>query len=383
MKRMIAGILAALLLLSAAWAETAREYAAWLEEVLPGAAFSDADVPDFVIRLLGADYDFIARTDEKYGSYIAGVRREDAPKLPEDIHIFYRGSFENASFHAQDSSGNVIYEFILGEGVQLQEFDKLQHIIIHADASLQDFTPFAPAGSLIFRAAGAQSRAQLIYGTQHGFSPEDQSRPQLSIPVHSISTWRAGATDQPHHFYLNVELPADLLGAHRLDLQQLSSYTAIPIGIYLMENGRSWELMVSDTGAKGLFRDGILYEAGPGFDRLLDAAEAVLGYCPGDRSFIGKESVRAVLEWTGGSAEITDTALLKKLDAMLRGADFTIGSVNCPSPCFLTLEYAGGGSASMAVAVNSFNLFFYNGLYFTAGDGELLEIFNLNMEDIL
>jgi len=34
----------------------------------------------------------------------------------------------------------------------------------------------------------------------------------------------------------------------------------------------------------------------------------------------------------------------------------------------------------MAVAVNSFNLFFYNGLYFTAGNGELTELFNLEKD---
>ena len=76
MRKYIMLLLVLICIFSVTQAETAREYVAWLEEVLPDAAFADTEVPDFVTRYLGADYDFIARSDAKYGSYIAGVRRD-------------------------------------------------------------------------------------------------------------------------------------------------------------------------------------------------------------------------------------------------------------------------------------------------------------------
>ena len=385
MKKSLILMLVCILICSVVRAETAREYAAWLEEVLPDAAFTDTEVPDFVTQHLGADYDFIARSDAKYGSYIAGVRKDSAPELPEDAYVSIGGTFHSQLFQVLDHADNIYYNFILGDRVQISAYDGLEHLIIHLDENQPQYIPFAPRGNIMFTAADAKLRTQMVYAREHGFSAEDKNRPQLCILVHNIDTWRAGATDQPYAFYLDVDMPEDLTGNKFLEEDELIQFTRIPIGLYIQEDGDSLNecnLVVSPSGMKAVETNDPhrLYEAGPGYDTLVNLATEVLDYRPGEADFLGKESIRATLEWQDGSVCIEDPGKLDKLDAMFSRADFTVGSVNCPSPCFLIMEYADGSSASMAVAINSFDLFFYNGLYFTAGDGELLELFNLEEE---
>lgn len=368
-------------------AETAREYAAWLEEVLPDASFVDAEVPAFVTQYLGADYDFIARSDVKYGGYIAGVRRDSAPVLPEDAYASIGGTFHSQVFRVLDDAGNIYYDFILGDDVQISTYDGVEHLIIYIDEAQTRYIPFARHGSIMFTAANAKLRAQMVYAREHGFDAEDRSRPQLCMYLHNIDTWRAGATDQPAMFYLNVDVPEDLISESFLEEDELIQFTRIPIGLYVREDGdylNDRNLVISESGIKAVETNDPhrLYEAGPGYDALVDRAAEVLGYRPGNMDFLGEDSIRATLEWKDNSVSIQDAEALDQLDAMLRKADFTVGSVNCPSPCFLTVEYADGSSISMAVAINSFDLFFYNGMYFTAGDGELLELFNLDAENL-
>ena len=384
MRKYLSLLLVFICMCGATHAETAREYAAWLEEAVPDAAFTDAEIPGFVTQHLGADYDFIARSDMKYGSYIAGVRRESAPQLPEDAFVSIGGTFYTQVFKVLDDAGKVYYDFILGDGVQISAYDGLEHIVIHIDENQPQYIPFAPHGSIIFSAADAKLRAQMIYAREKGFDAEDKNRPQLCMYVHNIDSWRAGATDQPACFYLDIDMPEGLTGDQFMEENQLIQFTRIPIGLCVSENENDCELVVSQSGVKAVEtgEPHRLYAAGPGYDTLLEIAEAVLGYRPGEADFLSKDSVRATLEWQDGSVSIEDSEALDRLDAMLREADFSVGSVNCPSPCFLTLEYADGSSASMAVAVNSFDLFFYNGLYFTAGGGKLIDLFNLKEENL-
>ncbi|MBP3410653.1 MAG: hypothetical protein J6M10_06610, partial [Clostridia bacterium] len=124
-------------------AETAREYTAWLEEVLPDATFADTEIPAFVTKYLGADYDFIARSDAKYGSYIAGVRRDSAPELPEDTHVSGYFIGDTSVFQVQDNDGTIYYSFILGDGVQVSAYDGLEHLIIYIDEAQTRYIPFA------------------------------------------------------------------------------------------------------------------------------------------------------------------------------------------------------------------------------------------------
>lgn len=384
MKKWLILALICIFMCGAVQAETAREYAAWLEEVLPDAAFTDIEVPGFVTEYLGTDYDFIARSDSKYGNYIAGVRKDNAPELPEDAFISSGGTFFTQVFRVLDESGKVYYEFILGDGVNIGAYDDLKHLVIHIDESQAEYIPFASHGSIMFTAADAKLRAQMVYGREHGFSAEDKTHPQLCMYVHNIDTWRTDATDQPYAFYLDVDVPQDLTGNQFLEEDELIQFTRIPIGLYVKEDENGHELVVSQSGLKAVETDNPhrLYEAGPGYDALVDQAAKVLGYRPGDVDFLGKDSVRATLEWKDNSVCIEDAETLDKLDAMFSKADFSVGSVNCPSPCFLTLEYEDGSSISIAVAINSFDLFFCNGMYFTAGDGELLKLFNLKEENL-
>lgn len=379
MKRML--ILALLMIFCcAAHAETARDYALYLETALPNAQFADAEVPDFVTRHLGADYDFIAREDEEYGLYIAGVRRQDAPALPEGAHqTAYAGTFESPVFQAADGNGDILYEFVLARDVQMQAYDALNHLVIRIDDQHR-------GNGEIFLAANPEFRPELLYALERGWSIQDHDRCQLIFPVHNPETWRAGITDQPTSFYLDITPPENLLGERYIDTKDLSKYRRIPIGLRLWNPpDAAYELMLSENGLRGV--EGYdpwhrLYEAGNGYEALLDLAEEALGYRPGEMDFIGKKSVRAELQWENGSKALEDPGKLAMLDALFADADFTVGSVNCPSPCFLTLEYADGSSADFAVAVNSFGLFFRNGLYFTAGDGELLDIFGIGAEEI-
>ena len=382
MKKWLILALVSVLVCGTVQAETAREYAAWLEEVLPDANFTDIEVPDFVTEHLGADYDFIARSDSKYGCYIAGVRKDSAPELPEDTHVSGYFIGDTSVFQVRDNDGTIYYSFILGDGVEMSAYDGLEHLIIYINEAQERYIPFASHGSIMFTAADPKLRAQMVYAREHGFNAEDKSRTQLCLSMHTIDTWRAGATDQPCSFYLNVDVPEDLTGDKFLERDTLIQFTRIPIGMYIKEDEdcrNDRELVISKTGVKGVETDDPkrLYEAGPGYDALVDHAAEVLGYRPGDMDFLDKDSIRATLEWKDGSICIEDAETLDKLDAMFSKADFSVGSVNCPSPCFLTMEYADGNSISIAVAINSFDLFFYNGMYFTAGNGELIDLLDL------
>lgn len=242
-----------------------------------------------------------------------------------------------------------------------------------------------------------------VYAQKMGFSPRDTGRIQLCVPVHNYASWQAGATDQPLSFYLNVTPPDDLMGSRFLSEADLLDYTLIPIGLTLQEGDDSWELVLSERGDKGVLAqvddERRLYEAGAGFDSMVDLADKVLGYRPGEKDFMGKTSVCARFEWRGGQftisgpggeeirrwdagcIEIRDGASLQALDTLMNSADFSVGSVNCPSNAFLTIEYADGSSACFAVATNSFDLFFHNGMYFTAGEGFLPDILGLRDTD--
>ena len=403
MKGTIALVLALLALLGCALAEgegSASAYANWLEAALPDADFADTQVPAFCTEMLGADYEFIARSDANYGTYVAGARRADAPAIPETALVESSGSFSPSGstrrWTLRDGE-RVIYDFVLADGVELTAFDGCAHLIVtFFDADAAYGTPFQTTESRVLDAADAQRRARMAYQRERGFADRDESRPQLALWVHDIDTWRAGATDQPSEFYLDVDLPADLAGARSVEGEKARNAACVDIGARLLANGEDWTLVASTSGVRALRRYGPLriVEAGPGYDALLDRAEAALGYRPGDMDFLGKESVRATFEWNAGSLQsedglqrwaagsraVEDAGSLRKLDALFNGADFTVGGVNCPSPAFLTMEYADGSAASFAVAINSFDLFFYRGVCFTTG-ADVIDLFQLRETD--
>lgn len=386
-----------------------REYANWLEEVLPGASFADAEVPTFCEEYLGGDYDLLARTDARYGTYVACTRKEGAPPLPKDVTSEEDSQFSSQSFQriwTLTGGGETIYRFILGEDVELYDFDGGAHLIVTLlDEAAQ---PFAHPSVAVWEAADAARRRRLIYMCEAGFEPRAggysemawvQERAQLAVEVHSIETWRAGVTDEPTLFYLDAEdlpplttersVPREHDGRDYFEL-------AIPIGLHYEPAGRdapSLDFVLAPDGTKGVrdVENQCIWEAGPGFNAALDRVEAILGYRPGDANFSGKTSVRATLEWgagdpsdTGGKAgskTVEDAATLRKLDALLNAADLGQGGYNCPSPCFLTLEYEDGSAASLAVAINSYDYFFYRGLGIQA-EGEILPLFGLSWEDV-
>ena len=193
-----------------------------------------------------------------------------------------------------------------------------------------------------------------------------------------------------------MDAPQDLTHSRTLSGAEAERYGRVPIGAYLCEGESRRELAVSGAGVKGVVSYDPLRvaEAGPGYDALLSRAEAALDYRPGEMDFLGKRSVRATFEWQAGSMRTQDGLLrwtagaqvledaegLRRLDALLNGADFTTGSVNCPAPAFLTLEYDDGSSASLAVAVNSFSLFFYRGVCFETEE-DIIDLMQLRDTD--
>ncbi|MBQ3575323.1 MAG: hypothetical protein IJA26_06615 [Clostridia bacterium] len=393
MKKLIAILVLIAILAASACAESALEYALWLEEVLPDAAYQDAQIPDFVLENLSADYDIAARADAHYGSYIACTRKDSAPKLPDDIVCESYGSFETGKYRITDGKGKIYYDFILRNGVSMQAYDGARHIIITVDENPGAYNPYTSNGNMIYHAADPMRRSRLVFAGKKGFSMEGGN---ISVYIHSKESWQAGATKEPATFYMNVESPDALFGDRYLEGEMLSDYARIPLGIYYQNGETYYEFVVSEGGVYGLQggEPRRLYSAGPGYGAVLDEIEAKLGYHPADRSYIGKTPVRACFEWqagesrteknggyeihrwNSGAVSVEDRDKLKTLAKMIEKADFTIGSVNCPSPAFMTLEYADGSSASFAVAVNSFNLFFRNGVMFTT-EGDIIDLFGI------
>lgn len=84
-----------------------------------------------------------------------------------------------------------------------------------------------------------------------GFPIRDERQPQLCIPLHSYESWHQGAIDQPSSFYMDMDVPEDLLGSRYLE-EELIHFTRISIGLYLIDGERSYELVVSTSGKKAL-----------------------------------------------------------------------------------------------------------------------------------
>lgn len=393
MKNLLAVLLLLMLTAVPAYAESAREYAAYLESALKNAAYQDAQAPDFVQENLGADYDIAARTDAHYGSYIACSRKDSAPQLPEGVHQEGYFSGESGIFRLVDGKGKVCYEFVLRPGVDVRQFDDGRHIIITIDENSGAYNPFSQSGNMIYHAADPERRSRLAYAEKKGFSMEGGN---ILVNIHNKESWHAGATREPIAFYMDFDAPETLFGDRYLEKEMFTDYARIPIGIYY-QNGEAYcEFVISEGGVYGVedWEEGRLYSAGPGFQVLLNEIESMLGYRPGNLDFIGKTPVRASFEWQAGETQadkgngyeicrwnagavsIDDALALKKLDELIKTADFTIGSVNCPSPAFMTVEYSDGSCASFAVAINSFDLFFRNGVLFTT-DEDILDLFSI------
>jgi len=393
MKKFLSALLILMLLAACAYAESALEYAAYLESALPGADYSDLPVPDFVLHHLAEDYDIAARTDALYGSYIACSRRESAPKLPDDAHPEIYGSFETTKFRIIDGAGKIYYDFVLQNGISMQAYDGVQHLIITIDENPGAYNPYSTSGNMIYHAADPMRRSRLAYAAKKGFSMEGGN---IVVSIHNKESWHAGATKEPASFYMNVESPQAIFGDRYLENEMLEGCKRIPLGIYLQHEGEYYEFVISVGGVYGLEggEPRRLYCAGQGYEAVLDEIEEKLGYRPGDMAFAAKTPVRATFEWragestiendggyeirrwNAGAVSVEEKSKLKTLAKMIETADFTIGSVNCPSPAFMTLEYADGSCASFAVAVNSFNLFFRNGVMFTT-DEAIIDLFGI------
>ena len=249
---------------------------------------------------------------------------------------------------------------------------------------------------LIFSTSFAESdyeRLQAEYAAAMGFSKENDSRPQLHVYLHNYESWKMGATWQPTAFYLDVEMPIRLLGEKSMEsIHAFENYDCADMGIWLKTEGKTYSLMRTAEGVRGVHFDDRIYEAGPDFDRLLQLAESKLGYRIGDMDFLGKKIVQAQSEWLagespredetytygGGRVVITDEKRLTQLAKRLEEANYLLGSVNCPSDAFMILEFEDGSRSEIAVAINSFSTFFYRGICFDFRNGDIIDIFNLD-----
>lgn len=237
---------------------------------------------------------------------------------------------------------------------------------------------FVPVCSLAEESASALD----LYRAQKGFSARNDGTTQMGLLVHDIDSWRAGATDRPTEFYMNIAPQNQLSGDMHCDIiEAVKRWNILSIGLTVYAQGDSRQLVVSDRGVKGVRSFDLLRSAGPDYDALLDQAAGVLGYRLGDVNFLGKQSVRAVLEWQGDSIVIVDPATLAQLDALLNGATPATSAIDGPYNAFLTLQYADGDSASIALATGGAGAGFYRGVYFRYGDqSQLLGLFGLTSE---
>ena len=250
---------------------------------------------------------------------------------------------------------------------------------------------------LLFSAAQGESmwerQYRPVYALEQGFDAEDASRPQLIVYKHDYDSWKAGATNEPVPFYIDVDMPIRILGEQSMErIRAFANRRATDVGLWLKIGGEDYSLLYSEDGVRGVGYGDRVYEAGPDFEHMLDIAQEKLGYRPVDMDFVGKKIVRAKFEWLagdsamegeiyrygGGHVVITDEKRLEKLQTRLKEADYMLGSVTCPSHSFMILEFEDGTSSAIAVAVNSFSTFFYHGMCFGFEDGDIIDIFNLD-----
>lgn len=212
--------------------------------------------------------------------------------------------------------------------------------------------------------------AQDAYRARMGFSARNPGTTQLGILVHDVDSWRAGATDRPTEFYLNILPQNQLTGGAQMDIvEAVQRYTLLSFGLTVYAQGDSSQLVVSDRGVKGVRSYDLLRSAGPGYDALVAQAAELLGYRPGDMNFAGKHSVRAELAWPGDSIVLADPATLAQLDDIL-AACTPCAAIDGPFNAFLTLNFADGDSAGIALSTDGAAACFYRGVYFRY-DGEL------------
>ena len=212
--------------------------------------------------------------------------------------------------------------------------------------------------------------AQDAYRARMGFSARNPGTTQLGILVHDVDSWRAGATDRPTEFYLNILPQNQLTGGAQMDIvEAVQRYTLLSFGLTVYAQGDSSQLVVSDRGVKGVRSYDLLRSAGPDYDALVAQAAELLGYRPGDMNVAGKHSVRAELAWPGDSIVLADPATLAQLDDIL-AACTPCAAIDGPFNAFLTLNFADGDSAGIALSTDGAAACFYRGVYFRY-DGEL------------
>lgn len=227
--------------------------------------------------------------------------------------------------------------------------------------------------------AEVDAAAQESYRAEKRFSARNPGTTQLGVLVHDIDTWRAGATDRPTEFYLNLQPQTQLCGDAKLDIiEAVKKWDILSTGLRVYTQGEVQELVISDQGVKGVRSFDLLHSAGPDYDTLVEQAAGVLGYRPGDMNFAGKHSVRAVLEWRGDSIVLMDGVALDRLDGILNACSPSAARIDGPFNAFLTLSYADGDSASIAVATDGTAALFYRGAFLRyEGEDALLSLFGL------
>jgi len=364
-------LLALLFCVPAAYAEgDAREYAEYLESALPGAAFQDAEMPAEWTEKLGEEYELIARSDAVYGTYIAAVRKGEGEERYYGVEETAAHEGESRFLIVEDANGNELERIDLGADWDIRPYGYGEYLLIYQVGSCSED---------LFLAGTEDGRARLAFRNGNGFVARDPEKAQIGVMVHSGDSWRSGATNEPIMFYIDAPSGLQLIGDESVPrAEAFQKWDVIPLGVYVYEGEECYELVVSPDGKTGVLDSENLCSAGSDYARVLDLAELALGYRPGEMDFIGKDVTRAAFTWEGGETVVTDADALAAIRDVLQDADCTVGSVKCPSPAFLVLEFADGTKAELAVAINSFDLFFYRGVCFKAGEGEkFLELFGV------
>ena len=86
---------------------------------------------------------------------------------------------------------------------------------------------------------------------------------------------------------------------------------------------------------------------------------------------------KATLRQDGQELVLTDPVKLEKLEAMLSGAEYYLGTTRCSFGWLLTMETAAGETLRVTIATDSCGTWMSEGMYYDFGSdsGPLLELF--------
>lgn len=143
----------------------------------------------------------------------------------------------------------------------------------------------------------------------------------------------------------------------------------------LVAYGDYWDVMEAGDMAASLGR--IDAEAAAELYQLCVEAAKNAGWKDAVRPEQIVDVTKATLRQDGQELVLTDPGKLQKLEEMLSGADFYLGTTKCPFGWLLTMETAAGETLTVTIAVDGCGTWMSEGMFYDFGSESrpLLELF--------